>query len=79
MELSFLWRWRKKRSLPLEHVLNENDPIAASLRERFRRSGTFCLDLVNSPVPGKTAAGLQPRNDWIQSHLYPQELLTTYL
>ena len=42
--------------VPLERkVLNENDRIAAALRERFRRNGTFCLNLISSPGSGKTA------------------------
>ena len=42
--------------VPLERkVLNENDRIAAALRERFRRNGTFCLNLIGSPGSGKTA------------------------
>jgi hydrogenase nickel incorporation protein HypB len=42
--------------VPLERkVLNENDRIAAALRERFERSGTFCLNLISSPGSGKTA------------------------
>ena len=41
--------------VPLERkVLNENDRIAASLRERFQRNGTFCLNLISSPGSGKT-------------------------
>jgi hydrogenase nickel incorporation protein HypB len=42
--------------VPLERkVLNENDRIAAGLRERFQRNGTFCLNLISSPGSGKTA------------------------
>ena len=42
--------------VPLERkVLNENDRIAAVLRERFQRHGTFCLNLIGSPGAGKTA------------------------
>ena len=41
--------------VPLERkVLNENDRIAATLRERFQRNGTFCLNLISSPGSGKT-------------------------
>src|SRR5690349_5023540 len=41
--------------VPLERkVLNENDRIAAALRERFRRNHTFCLNLISSPGSGKT-------------------------
>ena len=36
-------------------VLNENDRIAAGLRERFQGSGTFCLNLISSPGSGKTS------------------------
>ena len=44
--------------VPLERkVLNENDRIAAGLRERFRRNGTFCLNLISSPGSGKPACG----------------------
>ena len=35
-------------------VLNENNRIAAELRERFRQSGIFCLNLISSPGSGKT-------------------------
>jgi hydrogenase nickel incorporation protein HypB len=42
--------------VPLERkVLNENDRLAASLRERFQRSGVFCLNLISAPGSGKTA------------------------
>jgi hydrogenase nickel incorporation protein HypB len=42
--------------VPLERrVLNENDRIAAGLRERFQQNGTFCLNLISSPGAGKTA------------------------
>jgi len=42
--------------VPLERkVLNENDCLAAALRERFKRNGTFCLNLISSPGSGKTA------------------------
>jgi len=41
--------------VPLEKkVLTENDRIATSLRERFRNSGTQCLNLISSPGSGKT-------------------------
>jgi hydrogenase nickel incorporation protein HypB len=41
--------------VPLERkVLNENDRIAAGLRERYRAHGTFCLNLISSPGSGKT-------------------------
>lgn len=41
--------------VPLEKkVLSENDRIAARLRERFRESGTLCLNLISSPGSGKT-------------------------
>ncbi len=36
-------------------VLNENDRIAARLRERFQARGTFCLNLISAPGSGKTA------------------------
>ena len=35
-------------------VLNENDLLAAQLRERFAASGIVCLNLVSSPGSGKT-------------------------
>lgn len=42
--------------IPLEKkILGENDRIAAGLRERFRHSGTFCLNLVSAPGSGKTS------------------------
>ena len=42
--------------VPLERkVLNENDRIAAGLRERLKKNGTFCLNLISSPGSGKTA------------------------
>ncbi len=42
--------------VPLERkVLNENDRIAAGLRERFHQGRTFCLNLISSPGSGKTA------------------------
>lgn len=42
--------------VPLERkVLNENDRIAAGLRERWERNGTFCMNLISSPGSGKTA------------------------
>jgi len=42
--------------VPLERkVLNENDRIAAGLRESFQRGGVFCLNLISSPGSGKTA------------------------
>jgi hydrogenase nickel incorporation protein HypB len=42
--------------IPLERkVLNENDRIAASLRQRFRQRGVFCLNLISSPGSGKTS------------------------
>jgi hydrogenase nickel incorporation protein HypB len=42
--------------LPLKSkVLNENQIIAESLRERFREHGILCLNLISSPGSGKTA------------------------
>jgi hydrogenase nickel incorporation protein HypB len=42
--------------VPLERkVLNENDRIAAGLREQFKRHGVFCLNLISSPGSGKTS------------------------
>jgi hydrogenase nickel incorporation protein HypB len=41
--------------IPVEKkVLNENQRIAASLRERFEDHGTLCLNLISSPGSGKT-------------------------
>lgn len=36
-------------------VLNENQIIAEQLRQRFRESGVFCINLISSPGSGKTA------------------------
>lgn len=36
-------------------VLNENQRIAAQLRDAFAASGTLCLNLISSPGSGKTA------------------------
>jgi len=42
--------------VPLEKkVLSENDRIAGELRERFRRHGILCLNLISSPGAGKTS------------------------
>jgi hydrogenase nickel incorporation protein HypB len=42
--------------VPLERkVLNENDKIAAGLRDQFRAHGTLCVNLISSPGSGKTA------------------------
>ena len=42
--------------LPLKSkVLNENQIIAESLRERFREHGVLCLNLISGPGSGKTA------------------------
>ena len=38
-----------------EKVLSENDKLAAGLRERFRTSRVFCVNLISSPGAGKTA------------------------
>jgi hydrogenase nickel incorporation protein HypB len=41
--------------VPLERkVLNENERVAAGLRERFREHGVFCVNLISSPGSGKT-------------------------
>lgn len=43
------------RQVPLERkVLNENDRIAARLRQRFAEEGVLCLNLISSPGSGKT-------------------------
>jgi len=36
-------------------VLSENDRIAASLRERFRKNGVYCINIISSPGAGKTS------------------------
>ena len=42
--------------VPLERkVLNENDRIAATLRQGFKAQGAFCLNLISSPGSGKTS------------------------
>jgi hydrogenase nickel incorporation protein HypB len=42
--------------VPVEKkVLNENQRIAASLRNRFQDHGVCCLNLISSPGSGKTA------------------------
>jgi hydrogenase nickel incorporation protein HypB len=38
-----------------EKVLNENQRLAADLRERFRRHRVLCLNLISSPGSGKTS------------------------
>ena len=43
------------RLLVEQKVLNENQRIAAELRERFRQNNIFCLNLVSSPGSGKTS------------------------
>jgi hydrogenase nickel incorporation protein HypB len=44
------------RRLSLERkVLNENDRIAARLREGFSRHGILCVNLISAPGAGKTA------------------------
>jgi hydrogenase nickel incorporation protein HypB len=41
--------------VPLEKpVLNENNRIAAELREQFRQHAVFCVNLISSPGSGKT-------------------------
>ena len=42
--------------VPLERkVLNENDRLAAGLRQGFLAAGTLCINLISSPGSGKTA------------------------
>jgi hydrogenase nickel incorporation protein HypB len=42
--------------VPLERkVLNENDRIAAGLREQFAQHDVLCLNLISSPGSGKTS------------------------
>lgn len=38
-----------------QKVLNENQRIAAELRERFRQHNILCLNLISSPGSGKTS------------------------
>src|SRR6201997_941846 len=50
-----------------KNVLKQNDTIARTLRERFRKAGVLAVSLVSSPGSGKTAllektlTQLQPR------------------
>jgi hydrogenase nickel incorporation protein HypB len=44
-----------KRVSVEKNVLSENDRVAASLRESFRKAGVFCLNFIGSPGAGKTA------------------------
>lgn len=37
-----------------QSILGKNDELAAALRERFRASGTFVVNLLSSPGSGKT-------------------------
>jgi hydrogenase nickel incorporation protein HypB len=38
-----------------EKVLSENDKLAQTLRERFRKHTVFCVNLISAPGSGKTA------------------------
>src|SRR5512135_2461042 len=38
-----------------EKVLNENQRLAAELRDRFRAHRIFCVNLISSPGSGKTS------------------------
>jgi hydrogenase nickel incorporation protein HypB len=38
-----------------QKVLNQNQRIAADLRDRFRQNDVFCLNLISSPGSGKTS------------------------
>ncbi|HEV2716959.1 MAG TPA: hydrogenase nickel incorporation protein HypB, partial [Terriglobales bacterium] len=55
--------------VPLEKkILNENDRLAAGLRERFQQHGVLCLNLISSPGSGKTSLlektlGALPRHE----------------
>jgi len=41
--------------VPIERkVLNENDRLAAELRQGFEKHGTVCINLISSPGSGKT-------------------------
>ncbi len=44
----------KARTVKLGAKLSDADALAAELRERFRRSGTFVLNLISAPGSGKT-------------------------
>jgi hydrogenase nickel incorporation protein HypB len=42
--------------IPMERkILNENDLLAAALRETYTRNGTLCVNFISSPGSGKTA------------------------
>jgi len=42
--------------VPLERkILNENDRVAAELRERFLHNNVLCVNLISSPGSGKTS------------------------
>ncbi|MBZ5606445.1 MAG: hydrogenase nickel incorporation protein HypB [Acidobacteriia bacterium] len=36
-------------------VLSENDRVAAGLRERLRKNGVYCINIISSPGAGKTS------------------------
>ena len=36
-------------------VLNENQIVAAGLREKFQQHGIFCFNIISSPGSGKTS------------------------
>ena len=38
-----------------EKVLSENDKLARTLRERFRKHRVFCVNIISAPGSGKTA------------------------
>ena len=44
----------KQRVAMASKVMAENDRIAGELRERYRRHGVLCLNLISSPGAGKT-------------------------
>jgi hydrogenase nickel incorporation protein HypB len=44
-----------RRKILYRKVLNENDRLAASLRQRYLDAGVLCLNLISSPGAGKTA------------------------
>lgn len=44
----------KQRVVMASKVMAENDRIAGELRERYRRHGVLCLNLISSPGAGKT-------------------------
>ena len=43
-----MWRWKKMNRVPLERkILNENDRVAAELRQRFLHHDVLCVNLIS--------------------------------